>query len=706
MAKPLPSRAPRPDRCEEAVLEFVEALLDDFFSDSDNEGSYQQLIRGGGKAGAKAGETVSHTSIELSDDGELALDQHVGSPDLLVAITHPRFSAKIAASYDASTAAVTDARIVSITGDRGKARKLAGRWSEDIAMFGFDDDVELMEGALAAFFSEKESPFDDQNDPGEPPPVSPGDKAMVDALAAELAQELKRKKPGLLSHEDGLLALEQSPQTLWPILSGMVEACTADGRDDNLIDAWQFLLECQLTLIRYRIEGGWDWAVRMAEEYQRKLIEIGHEGRVSPEDFAAMAGALGEAKIDLKPEARRALADAGLKPTEQEPSSGLQTVMEGLMDQMASAASNPFEVAAGLGEATKVMPSELRCYMAHEFARSSHKLLRDSVPLMLLSEEQDVRQAAAAALRETADRDRMSPETLRRMITIRDWVPELDRAAVDQAIRHARTRGVDCAPWPPVQDLMVTASTIDGSGAQSVILTSRGKRKGVLAGALLKLGAGVADSWCDTDAARRDINETRNAIRHTGPGSEVDRAYLDKAVQHAIAVGAKAGRPPGDAILQIAELFGGAGWRGRRLEIPAEAERLFDALPADHRSLAAIEASLERSGQWIEKEFAESWFLDDADIRAIVKRAPRRDMSVAVERLLAEAMPRQRQEWAERFLLLALCSRAATDRTQKAYADDFIILSHSLCGDRGLTEIPLMIAIARRTVEVARIARW
>src|SRR5271165_5695494 len=108
---------------------------------------------------------------------------------------------------------------------------------------------------------------------------------------------------------------------------------------------------------------------------------------------------------------------------------------------------------------------------------------------------------------------------------------------------------------------MITASMIDGSGAQSMLLTSRGGRKGVLSGVLLKLSAGVADSWCDIDSSRRDINETLAALRETGVACEVDRAYFDVAIQHAIAAGTSAGRPPASALLQIAEHVGGDGWR-------------------------------------------------------------------------------------------------------------------------------------------------
>jgi hypothetical protein len=702
MTKPPSPKRPARDDTDDAMLAFAEAVLDDFFEDPDNQDRYERLARGGPEPGVKAGEPVQVGALELSDDGEVGLSVHLGSPEITVAVSHPRFKATIAVRYNLGTATMTEARFIRFEGDRRTAGECADLWFDEVTLDGFDEDDETLDG----FLSGDDSPFDGEDDPGEPPPPSAEDKAMVEALAMTLAREMKRKKPDMFAHQDDLLALEHSPQSLWPILDGMVGACTAGKRDPASIDAWRFLLESQLTLIRYRIDSGWDWAMRMAEEYQQKLIEIGHSGQVRPEDFAAMAGALGEAGIEVKPETRQALADSGLTLPEQEQTADLAVVMNGLMDQMAEAATDPFEVAASLSEATGVMPSEIRCFMAHEFAHSSHALLRESVPLMLLSEEQDVRRTAADALKRTATPGTMSPEALRRMIAIRNWVPNADRPPIDQAIREARTKGVECAQWPPAQDLMITASMIDGSGAQSVMLTSRGGRKGVRAGMLLKLGVGVADSWCDIEASRRDINETLATIRATGVACEVDRAYLDDAVQNAIAAGAKIERPPGGALLQIAELLGGAEWRDHRLDLTAEARRLFDALPADQRSPAAIEASLQRSGEWIEEDFAESWFLDDAEVRAIVKRAPRRDTAKVVQQLIAEVLPKRKAEWAERFLLFTLRARAAKDRTHKALATDFAILAHSLCEDRDLATIPLMAAIARHTVEVARMARW
>jgi hypothetical protein len=192
-------------------------------------------------------------------------------------------------------------------------------------------------------------------------------------------------------------------------------------------------------------------------------------------------------------------------------------------------------------------------------------------------------------------------------------------------------------------------------------------------------------------------------IRRTSAPCEVGRAYLDHAVQHAIAVGTTTDHPPGGALLQIAELAGGAEWRDAALEIAVEAKRWVDALPPGQRSPTAIDASLRRSGAWMTEDIAESWFLDDAEVRALIRRTPRRS---AAARLIAEVLPARRDEWAERFLLFALRARSATHQPHKAHTDDFAILAHCLCEGRDMATIPLMAAIAEHSVEVSRLSRW
>jgi hypothetical protein len=179
-------------------------------------------------------------------------------------------------------------------------------------------------------------------------------------------------------------------------------------------------------------------------------------------------------------------------------------------------------------------------------------------------------------------------------------------------------------------------------------------------------------------------------------------------MQHAIGVGVASAHVPPAPFLRFAELVGGAEWRDRRLNVAAEAARLFDSLDPADRSPDAVSASLRRSGRWIAEDmpFAESWFEDSAAVREAIGRAPRRDRQAAANMLLRNVLPEQRPVWAERLLLMALWAQAAADRAHHARWRDFAVLAHALSGDRTLEDIPFMQAVADKTVAVARTHRW
>src|SRR5580704_122312 len=154
---------PRRDRTVDALLALVEAVLDDVFLDDDAQDRYETVARGGPEAGVKAVETVSIRSLALSDHGAVRLAMRPGSPEITVAITHPRFSATIAALYDPHTAMMTEARIVGIEGDQKKARGCADKWFEELLARSFDDVDETMDDALADFELDDVSPFDGES---------------------------------------------------------------------------------------------------------------------------------------------------------------------------------------------------------------------------------------------------------------------------------------------------------------------------------------------------------------------------------------------------------------------------------------------------------------------------------------------------------------------------------------------------------------
>jgi hypothetical protein len=527
-------------------------------------------------------------------------------------------------------------------------------------------------------------------------------KALVRAVATELRQ---RGTPSLETANH--VWLESQPQSLWPLLDATVAASAARKRDEALLTAGRWLLANQLELIRYKLERGHDWAREMLDAYQEKLIALIQAEAVPEQDWFELVNLLKVAKVPVRPEMQEALtmaavdATPGEAPLPQE----IPQQFRRLVDEIGVAADNPFTVVEGLAETGALMPAELRAYITHELGLSSHAVLREAVPLLLLDPEPTVRQAAAAVLEQVASPETISPVMLRRTLLIRNWVPEAEREAIDRLTRKMRLKGVTCAQWIPPPSLAIHSSFVDGSGAQSLIVTTPGSRAGLFAGLLLKQGIGIRDAWCDPSVPRREINHSIKETLRAATWHRTGREHLDAVVQHHIARGLAVGNLPSATIVDIAEQFGAADWKDRGLDVSAEIERLFAGLEAELTNSAAIAASLQRSGSWVERHvMMQSWFEDDATVRALVEGRPRPKREVSVRRMLEEVLPTRREIWTERLLLQVLWLQAITaNPTLVGQWQDCVVLAHELLAGRPLTELPAMVAIAERSILAARV---
>ena len=425
---------------------------------------------------------------------------------------------------------------------------------------------------------------DDDDDSAEQPDAPPEDtwenRRHVERMARELSRLARDDEPPELPERDQDW-LEATPQSLASILGATVDAASAKPRDERLVAACLAILNHQLELIRYRYERGHKWAIRLLDEYQENVKDLAEAKVLDHQDLFSLVAALGHAKVPVKPELSEAVMSSGPSlPDSMPPEQLLNQAVRPLIDDLAGNVTSPFEVMQAMGEAAAVAPPVLRCFMAHELALSPHAVMRDAVPLMLLDADAEVRHAAALALEQIAVPETLSPVSLRRAIALRNWIPEADRAALDQAIRKARVKGVQPAQWEPAPELAQRASAIDGSGAQSMLFASRSGRSGLFAGLLLKQGFGIRDAWCNRDTPRREIASAVAEMQRKVVVPEVERSYIDLAVQHGIALGVAANNLPDPALLEIAEAVGGADWKDRRIDAAAETERLFGELPS------------------------------------------------------------------------------------------------------------------------------
>jgi hypothetical protein len=542
-----------------------------------------------------------------------------------------------------------------------------------------------------------------------PPPPTPADTRRAKALTRTVATDLRRHGTPALRAADKAW-LEGQPRSLWSLLDAAVAASTAGHRDEVLVTACRWLLANQLELIRYRFERDHDWARTMLDAYQEKLIALVRSKTLPEADWFELVNLLTVAKVPIRPEMAEALAQAAADATPGEAPSpqDLPRELRGILDELGRSAKDPFMVVEGLAETGALMPAELRAYLTHELGLSPRAVLREAVPLLLLDLELAVRQAAAAVLDQVAGPETFSPVMLRRTLLVRNWVPEPEREAIDRLVRKARLKGVVCAQWTPAPALAIQCSIVDGSGAQSLILTTPTGRTGLFAGLLLKQGFGVRDAWCDLSLPRREITRSLNEIQREMLWRATGRDHLDVLVQHHIARGLASGHLPLPPIVEIAEAIGAADWKDRGLDVVVETERLFAGLGTAATKPTAVTSSLRRSGEWVERDaMMQSWFEDDAAIRVVVEGKPRPRLDVAVRQVLEEVLPSRREAWAERLLLLVLWLRDSTGgAVPTARWQDCVVLAHELLAGRPLANLPAMVAIAERSVFVARAGTW
>src|SRR5207253_1788470 len=133
--------------------------------------------------------------------------------------------------------------------------------------------------------------------------------------------------------------------------------------------------------------------------------------------------------------------------------------------------------------------------------------------LLLFDPDSAVRRTVSGALAQVAAL--LTPTEVRRLIAIRNWRPEDERADVDAIIRKARAEGVDCAPWDAGDAEGIVATAVDGAKAQAFLLVSPAGRKKRFSSILIK--DGIADAFSGEPETRRQIEMSLAAAQMGAP---------------------------------------------------------------------------------------------------------------------------------------------------------------------------------------------
>jgi hypothetical protein len=487
---------------------------------------------------------------------------------------------------------------------------------------------------------------------------------------------------------------ESSPREIFAALAGMVRHLPPAGNDKALGLGYVFVLERLLEHLRNRADRGYADAAKLIAEFQAEITARAEAGEFDGAMLAVLSGALHQAKIPASPQLTAATTQRALGEDEREPVTA--DVQASLTRILQSCGGDPFAAANVLIQTGHARPTEHRGILVGALARAGRADARAAAVLFLLDPDSSIRREVTQALTEVASS--LTATDVRRLIAMRNWRPETERAEVDAILHKARAAGVECARWEAGRVETAFASAVDGSGGQALMLISPKGRKKVMCSILTK--DGVAEVSISAPQTAREIDDQ---IEELGaPTLEVSRPYIDRMVAHHLAFGIDRGEVPPPGLLEIAETIGGADWQPARMNFRESLAGLIAEIPNSMREPNSLASVLRESADLADLEFITgAWFEDDVEVATAARQMGSGGQQKVVNYLLQNVLTRRRERWADIFLRTALWMRAAVSANDLSWRE-LALVAQAVADGRDLTEIGLMRDIALRTIEVIR----
>jgi hypothetical protein len=515
----------------------------------------------------------------------------------------------------------------------------------------------------------------------------------TDEYAKRIAQAIAKGRPPPFS--DALdRYCERSPGEIFAAFAGAARHMPPTGTDEPLAVGYLFLLQHLLEHLRYRTDRGHEDAAKLIADFQGDVVAQVEAGRADGSMLAFVGGALHQSKIPASAEFAAATARQPIDGNEDAAlPSDVRAALAGIVE---ACDGDPFLAVGALTEGCHAMPAEARGALAGGLALAGGPEGRGAAVLLLLDPDSVVRRAVAGALAQVAGS--LTPTEVRRLIAMRNWRPENERAEVDAIIRKARADGIGCAPWDAGGLDKIIATAIDGASAQAFLLVSPAGRKKQLTSILIK--GGIEDAFGSEPGSRRQIEKSLATAAMGLPSLAVSRSYLDRTVAHQLALSIEKGEAPPFGLLHVAETIGGADWQPARVAFGETLAELMAEIPKTMYETSALTSVLRRSKELADLQVvAQYWFEDDPQIARLVQQAGGGGRAKLATFLLQSAMARHRDRWADIVLRTAQWMHAAPAPNELCWRE-LTIVAKALADGRDMSEIGLMHDIALRTIAV------
>ncbi|MFD2235562.1 hypothetical protein [Phaeospirillum tilakii] len=520
--------------------------------------------------------------------------------------------------------------------------------------------------------------------------------ALID-MGKALAKEVARGRPGAAAEMSAAL-LNRTPDHVLDLFDLMVAEIGKKKPNQPLLDAFSLMLGQGLETLRYGQERAQATATQTLAELERRILAAGQNPEINPGLILVVLNQYRIARLTPGADLRNLMGDLIAQAATQIPEGTVPGSPDEDFDLLVQeTGGDPFQIHAEITGTGHALPDEHRAAMAHATLNAKATPIQEAGIGWLLDESPEVRGAALESLSTLAGRGAISPTTLRRLITMRNWLPATECPRLDAVIQSCRRHDVACAPQRETTVVDLCASGIDGAGAQSFFALVKEGRKYAVASLLVKLGVGVADSWVQRGMTKRQGEDLLLRIGHEIELLESPSSHLATVLGHFLAVGLTRNAVPPFGLLDFVETAGLATANPGLVPLDRLIGSQIEAIPPQRRRPASVNRALKASALWGEHySFAGHWFEDDETTGQLLSGRKRLGDARRIELLLTEVLPARRLRWAEIFAWVGLLLRQNDPSSDWG---DFALVAAELHGDRPLAEIPIMTQIAATSVE-------
>lgn len=323
--------------------------------------------------------------------------------------------------------------------------------------------------------------------------------------------------------------------------------------------------------------------------------------------------------------------------------------------------------------------------------------------LALMHPNREVRETVLDTLAELIHTIVLSPISLSRLQAIKNYYPSEYHEQFQHFIKIQRKKGVVFHKEEGLPIVQINASEVDGSGAQGLFIHFKNGRLNRLAGLLFKRELGIKDAWLTPYLSGTEIKKYyKEAFNDRVTLRKVDKNYVVLITEHFLALSLAQGNMPDLHFLEIQELLG-FYFMPNALDIDEIMQEL--SIQVAPFTASTMQESFKRSKLWLKnKQFTESWYIENANVDKLVNRCSSFvdgvkvcSIQEAIPLVFEQEMEVQRNQWMFHFLWISLWLKAGAYKNEKLWQDSFI-LSYAIYTGLPLKSIPVLEEIVYQTV--------